>query len=225
LVDETSHRVERAGTSADDAGVRRRTVWNAAVPVVILSLVACQSGTETSSAAAPGTQVTVFAPFVSETLAADIEVSQTVTGSCWARSAFTSRPDAFRCSYGNYIEDPCFVNTYPIRPREVVCPSSDNPNEVLQIQLTKHPPDTYGGGLAVSTTSPPFWIALTDGTVCTPFAGSAPSIGGLRVNDTCTGAESSLVGDIDRIEAVWTSQATVLDQSDLVTVQLARVFV
>jgi len=219
------------GSSADDAGVNTprwvRVIELLKTLPMIAFFVACQSGTVTTPPTVPpSTQVSVFAPYGSETLNGDITVSETVKGSCWEQSIVTSRPDAFRCVTGNnLLEDPCFMNTYPTRAREVVCPSVENPNEVLRIQLTKPLPATFGGGLAVSTKSPPFWIVLTDGTTCIQLSGTAPSIGGLRVNYTCTGAESSLIGDIDRTQPMWTSEATVKDQSALVTVQLAKVYV
>jgi len=53
----------------------------------------------------------------------DIQVVSNGRGYCWTHSAFTGRPDAYRCGYGNNILDPCISNPYEgYSSKQVICP-------------------------------------------------------------------------------------------------------
>src|SRR5207244_5682079 len=86
-VDSACPTVEVPGSSADDAGVNTprwvRVIELLKTLPMIAFFVACQSGTVTTPPTVPpSTQVSVFAPYGSETLNGDITVSETVKGSC-----------------------------------------------------------------------------------------------------------------------------------------------
>jgi hypothetical protein len=94
----------------------------------------------------------------------------TIPGSCWTSSIATNRPDAYRCTSGNEIFDPCFGSD---KRSVVVC----DPNPALgkpgfALHLTKP--------LPTSTPLPgpvtPWMVALTDGYICTPFTGTRATI-------------------------------------------------
>jgi hypothetical protein len=60
-------------------------------------------------------------------------VTANVSGSCWTSSIAAQRPDAFRCTSGNEIFDPCFVTSSTV----VVCPTDLIHNHATLMKLTE----------------------------------------------------------------------------------------
>src|SRR6201998_1469832 len=57
----------------------------------------------------PRTEIKLFTPFGVKGLADGLQISEKVSGKCFATSAASpTRPDAWRCSTGNAILDPCY---------------------------------------------------------------------------------------------------------------------
>ena len=69
------------------------------VAALALVVVACQQGPEQ-----PVTQTYRYAPS-----AAEVVLPPSEENSCWTGSIASGRLDAFRCSIGNLIHDPCFT--------------------------------------------------------------------------------------------------------------------
>src|ERR1700758_4683172 len=57
----------------------------------------------------PRTEIKSFYPFGGKGLVDALQISEKVSGKCFATSAASpTRPDAWRCSTGNAILDPCY---------------------------------------------------------------------------------------------------------------------
>lgn len=95
-------------------------------------------------------------------------------GSCFANSAaYPYRADAWRCSVGNSISDPCFQIA---GSSELICnpdPLDPSSSSTFALKLTAPLPKVS----VVSTTAEinsGWMLELVDGTICTPFTGTLP---------------------------------------------------
>jgi hypothetical protein len=156
---------------------------------------------------ANGTQVVVYIPPVPAT-STPVE-----SGSCWTNSiAAPFRPDAWRCSVGNSVQDPCFQ--IPGDTSVVLCgvnPAVPNATSLFVLKLTQPLPVPE----PMPGTPPSDWawlVKLADGTLCSPFTGTLPvAVGGVSANYGCapkvSGAEGLLIfGDFNTSSSVWTAQ-------------------
>jgi hypothetical protein len=129
--------------------------------------------TVTSTAGAqnqfPPTQTVVYmpAPPASSTPVED--------GSCWTNSiAAPFRADAWRCSIGNSIEDPCFE--IPGNSNDLLCgvnPARPDATSTFVLHLTQPLPAAQ----PLQGQAPSDWawlVELSDGTLCSPFTGTLP---------------------------------------------------
>jgi hypothetical protein len=122
-------------------------------------------------------------------------------GICFAASIASTRTDAWRCSVGNRIYDPCFTAT---DTKSVVCganPITGVPG--FKLNLTKPLPTPN----KASATQRPWLIQLTDGAVCNFATGASGLIGDERVNYYCSD-KSVIVGDLKPGE-VWEASRSV----------------
>lgn len=65
--------------------------------------------------------------------AATMHVTARVKGSCWVSSIASRRSDAYRCTAGNAIHDPCFT----LGRGRVACPTDAAKDRGIVISLTK----------------------------------------------------------------------------------------
>ena len=94
-------------------------------------------------------------------------------GSCWTESIAVTRPGAWRCMIDNAIHDPCF-QVPPLRG-EVVCDANPATNQAgFVLKLTKPLPQTT----PPSESPEPWTMLLADGSICQPFTGTMPMVGG-----------------------------------------------
>lgn len=150
-------------------------------------------------------------------------------GSCFASSvAAPYRADAWRCTVGNAISDPCFevpsaTGVESAEPN-LLCganPASTNVSSTFVLQLTKPlPPATVSGTVsAAAGAAPSDWawlIELADGTICTPFTGTRPfTASGDVALYSCNGGpnESMIFGDLNDASTTWTAELGVLSTS------------
>lgn len=83
------------------------------VGICVVLAFALSLGREAQAAEPPAqptrTQIKLLTPFGPAGLSIGIAVTEKVNGTCFAASAASStRPDAWRCSSGNGILDPCY---------------------------------------------------------------------------------------------------------------------
>jgi hypothetical protein len=158
----------------------------------------------TNSQTPSATQVAQFTP-PAITSSTPIE-----SGSCFASSiAAPYRGDAWRCSVGNAISDPCFSI---LGTHEVFCGAQSlvmGTGSGFVVKLTKALPKTApaASSTASSTTGDAWLVQLADGTVCSPFTGTRPfsatgEVATYACNGTSTG-ETMIFGDINAASATW----------------------
>lgn len=162
----------------------------------------------------PATQVIVYAP---EAPASSTPVR---SGSCWTSSiAAPFRTDAWRCSVGNSISDPCFQIQ---ESKNLLCgvdpaaPITLTSTFVLKLTQPLPAPEAIQGLV------PENWawlVQLSDGTPCSPFTGTLPiAQGGISANYGCApqtpGGEGLLIfGDLNASSSIWTADVGTLSAS------------
>jgi hypothetical protein len=153
------------------------------------------------------TQIRVVTPFgyPGENPNADIKITQTLTGSCWTASIVNPRADAWRCSVGNQILDPCFSN---LSDNKAVCMKMPWENSGILLNLSKTLPKRSGR-------SENFWqkdpwaIELTNGIRCVnDHSGTLSIYAGMTSGSTCFDANGKVistvyVNNIDRSQPFW----------------------
>lgn len=126
-----------------------------------------------SAASQPPTQVIFYIP--------GQPAGQAQQGSCWTRSIAIPRPGAWRCMVGNAIHDPCFA--MPSSSGTLVCGADPALGKAgFPLSLDKPLPTN----LTKPPENPPVWIfTLADGSVCEPFTGTMPMVGGQPARWSC----------------------------------------
>lgn len=173
--------------------------------IVSLTLIAIAAVLVTgASAPAPpagATQVTLYVPFTPNGLSIGLAVTRRVNGSCFAGSlASNGRSDAWRCSAGNAIYDPCYQG-FESGKTVLACPDSPWSANVVLLTATKDLPakeankDTAPKGL-------PWALELANGRKCTMLTGATFGVAGMRANYGC-GDNAYVAGDPDRSLPTW----------------------
>lgn len=167
----------------------------------------------TPTAATP-TQVIPYSP---TSLDASAPVMK---GSCFASSvAAPYRADAWRCSVGNAISDPCFA--IPGSSSTLVCgadPASTDTSSTFVLQLTKALPKPDVPSPSSTPTNWAWVLELSNGSICTPFTGTRPfSAGGDVATYSCdngpllAGATGAMIfGDLDDTSTTWYAEVGAL---------------
>jgi hypothetical protein len=153
------------------------------------------------------------------TLATSTPIEQ---GSCFASSiAAPYRTDAWRCTVGDAISDPCFEMANPdpnatSSSPYLLCganPAGTNTSSTFVLQLTKALPTSTENMATASGTVPTNWawlVQLNDGTICSPFTGTRPfdASGDVAIYSCNGGAtnESMIFGDLNNASATWTAE-------------------
>jgi len=148
------------------------------------------------------TRVTIYRPFVQGKISPRLHVTKTVKGQCFSGSSADPRSDAWRCSAGNAIADPCFSD--PKVPSWVLCPGDGTPfgTGVVRLALSRALPKSLGNhGSPVEGN--PWAVKLAGGRVCTFLTGATFAYRGERVNYGCT-PKMFLAGSPDRAHSTWT---------------------
>ena len=99
----------------------------------------------------------------------DSTATATVSGSCFGGSIASERDDAYRCSVGNALFDPCFLDG----SQSVFCPTDLPPTSGILVTLTAPLPAT---GSEAPGQAPPWAFELTTGATCQVVTGAG--IGG-----------------------------------------------
>ena len=154
-----------------------------------------------STACPSSTEVKLLTPFQQGSLGTGIAVTSRGSGECFTSSvAVPARPDAWRCTIGNAIHDPCFQDVMG-DPHQLACPAAPWEANVTLLTLTSPLPTEARKDIELKNTLP--WaLELTNGRRCTLFTGATAPIAGMRINYGCPGG-FIVVGDIDRSQPVW----------------------
>jgi serine/threonine protein kinase len=126
-----------------------------------------------------------------------VSVTGHKSGSCFGSSIGIQRSDAFRCTVGNDIEDPCFM----VNQTQVLCPDGGPwTNQGLLVTVPSLP--NAGGVKDQGTSGQPWAIQLADGSQCLAITGASNVIANQRLNYECTGGVG-LYGNVQRSAATW----------------------
>jgi hypothetical protein len=167
----------------------------------VLALAAAGWPAALSAQSPHATEVRVVAPFGPGGLVSALAVSARASGACWTASlASASRPDAWRCTSGNRIHDPCFAG-FAGGDQLVACLPSPWSADAVVLSLAaplpgdvSRPKDLLDG--------PPWALELASGERCTMLTGATWGVAGMRVNYGCPEGVS-VVGDLDRRGPTW----------------------
>ena len=124
-------------------------------------------------------------------------------GSCWTSSALALRPDAWRCTMGNQILDPCF-STGADNYRVVACPrSAIHSVRGTRLRLSSRLPWAMAHRRVPLSARDPWWLRLTSGNYCWLNGGATAAVDGLRANYGCTAMSDWLWGSPNRRSSPW----------------------
>lgn len=164
--------------------------------------------TSTSSQTAPATPATQIIAYTAIPPASSTPVE---SGSCWTNSiAAPFRSDAWRCTVGNNISDPCFQ--MPNSTSTLLCginPTVLDSTSTFVLKLTQPLPQSQP--MQGLPRAEQVWlIQLLDGTLCTPFEGTRPfTASGDSANYACApgplGKDVLIFGDLNASTSVWTA--------------------
>ncbi|WP_102126514.1 hypothetical protein [Deinococcus planocerae] len=173
-------------------------------PLALAALALGAGGTTTAQTTTPPTVtgVQLYTPFQpGGGLLIGVGVTGQVSGTCFAASAASpTRPDAYRCSAGNRILDPCFAS---LNERDPLACSPDpwGANAVLLTRSGALPGRTRASEPNYLSGTP--WaLELANGQRCVALTGATAPIAGLRVNYGCPDG-GVVAGPIDRTLPLW----------------------
>jgi hypothetical protein len=177
---------------------------------------ASNESTSTSSqtnSAGSATQIIAYAPVM------PASSTPMESGSCWTNSiAAPFRADAWRCTVGNSISDPCFQ--IPNSTSSLLCnvnPTITGATSTFVLKLTKPlPAPDVPPGLA-----PTGWawlVQLADGTLCTPFTGTLPiTATGDAANYGCApgplGTDVLIFNGLNTSSSAWTAEIGTISET------------
>jgi hypothetical protein len=175
-------------------------------------------GSVSALAAAGGarTQTHVYRAFKADGSAA-IKVLKTVHGSCFSGSSAINRDDAWRCSSGKFLYDPCFSSSKA--KGLVLCPADPWRQSGIEIKLTKPLPAKFRDKGKPSTSGLPWGIETASGLKCRIETGATGVFHHLRANYLCPG-NRWLYGGPDRKQEPWTIHQGPAHPSKLHTVAI-----
>jgi hypothetical protein len=182
--------------------------------VAVLAILAFVVGRQTSSTSTQSalhlpaqTDVKFATPWTSKgTLSSEEKIKSHVTGSCWTGSQAVHDSDAWRCTAGNFIYDPCFA------PQEL--PQGFSPvtdvaclyapwQEVVMMHQTKPlpfaSPSPADGG---NGPSPDWALQLSTGDRCLGSTGMNAELAGVWLTYSCT--SGALAGALNTHTEPWT---------------------
>lgn len=159
------------------------------------------------------TQIIAYAP------ATPASSTPVENGSCWTNSiAAPFRTDAWRCTVGNSISDPCFQ--LPNSTSSLLCnvnPTVSNSTSTFVLHLTKPlPAPDVPPGMVPSNWA--WLVQLQDGTLCTPFTGTLPiTATGDAASYGCApgplGTDVMIFNGLNTSSSVWTAEIGTIAES------------
>lgn len=188
--------------------------------LLIVSLLAVLGvvGAGVAAASATPTRTRIYRPFTAAGQPA-VRVTHTLHGTCFSGSAATGRADAWRCSSGNELFDPCFSSA---QARGIVlCPATVSNSRAVEIKLRRRP--SMGNHGRASTSGLP-WAIQTTSSTCVMATGATATIHGVRANYFCPKSKNWLWGSPSRRSQPWRIYSAPLSATRLqhrVTVKVA----
>jgi hypothetical protein len=185
-------------------GMRKLTVLSLALALSIGALVA------TGAQATGHTVATVYEAFSYHGVPEPAVTN--ASGSCFTSSNVTRRDDAWRCTVGNTLYDPCFSSSLAFGI--VVCPIPWQ-GSGTEIHLTKPLPKSSSHTIP-SLSLQPWAVETVSGTFCLLSSGASSVVHGQRLNYFCgKNAKQGLWGFPSRKTQPWTIRIAPLQAKTL----------
>ena len=172
--------------------------------------------TSTSSQTNPATPATQIIAYIPPQ---PLSSTPMESGSCWTNSiAAPFRADAWRCTVGNSISDPCFQ--IPNSTNSLLCnvnPTITGATSTFVLKLTKPlPAPDVPQGLSPSNWA--WLVQLADGTLCTPFTGTLPiTATGDAANYGCApgplGTDVLIFNGLNTSSSAWTAEIGTINET------------
>ncbi|MEW2491512.1 serine/threonine-protein kinase [Streptomyces sp. NPDC048411] len=161
-----------------------------------------QASTAAASSAPTQTQVVTLSPWSpGGTPAADITITGRASGSCFGTAESTMRTDAWRCTAGDRLLDPCFSPDSNPEDTSALC-LDGAPDRMVELSVPEGFPgnnDHMPGGPDIE----PIIIVLANGARCSFAGGGTATLAGQRLNYGCDNG-GYLYGNPNKAGAVWT---------------------
>ncbi|MGW1913250.1 serine/threonine protein kinase [Streptomyces sp. NPDC002076] len=162
-----------------------------------------QTPTATASAAqATQTQVVTLMPWSQNgTPARGITITDRASGSCFGTAESTMRTDAWRCTAGDRILDPCFSPDSDPQDTSALCVDGA-PYRMVELSVPQGFPgnnDHMPGGPDIE----PITVVLANGARCSFMGGGTSTLAGQRLNYGCDNG-GDLYGYPNKTAALWT---------------------
>ncbi|MET7780081.1 protein kinase [Streptomyces sp. NPDC005388] len=155
-----------------------------------------------SSVQATQTQVVTISPWSPDgTPAGGITITGRSSGSCFGTAESTMRTDAWRCSAGDRILDPCFSPDSNPEDTSALC-LDGAPNRMVELSVPQGFPgnnDHMPGGPDIE----PITLVLSNGARCSFIGGGTSTLAGQRLNYGCDNG-GYLYGYPSKTAALWT---------------------
>jgi hypothetical protein len=127
-----------------------------------------------------------------------VAVTRRASGFCIGGSDAAVRSDAWRCTVGDVIADPCFT----VDSSHVLCPVGGPwTNTGVELFLPGGLPTALANANQ-GTRGQPWAVELRTGAKCVRITGVSSIINGQRLNYDCTGG-LGLYGNVQRSGPVW----------------------
>ena len=145
---------------------------------------------------AKDTELKLYRPFVEEK---KLAIIQKTSGECWQQSKRIQREDAWRCTVGEKVYDPCFVKPHGSL-KTALCPQSPWNSDTVEIDLVSPVDGSQNVTLDMSEAYP--WaLELTTGEKC-QAVDEGEEYDGLPVHYHCDG-QTILIGRVQRCTTLW----------------------
>jgi hypothetical protein len=132
-----------------------------------------------------------------------VNVANTVSGSCFTGSSAIGRSDAWRCTVGNNLVDPCFQTG----AEQVLCPIGGPWGGTgLLVNLPANDLSNAVADKDAGTRQLPWAIELDNGWKCLGLTGATNVIDGQRLGYGCSNG-AGLYGNVHRSSSAWTIDA------------------
>jgi len=179
-----------------------KSIFRVVIAGVVL-LTSASAIAQTESFPVQRTLIRIFMPFDAGTINPSLSGTRPVAGSCMSQSAASpTRPDAWRCSAGNAIHDPCFENVTGPSPKVLACAAQPWGGEIFLMNLDKPLPSAAHKPQFDLKSGMPWALELGNGQRCVILTGATAPVVGMRINYGCdTGAQ--VAGDVDRSLPMW----------------------
>ena len=133
------------------------------------------------------TALHVFSPWDGSIPARGVVIDETLTGSCAHGSEVLTRFDAWHCSAGSRVYDPCFANTRAEVGAHVLCMNSPW-EDAIAIELTKPLPLSLANPAGDPRRFPPWAMVTAAGEECVLVTSPLGRVAGERIDFACAGS-------------------------------------